>query len=116
MWIEIILIAILGAVLVKFSRSATWLGAFAASIPIALIIALLRYKFNLFSISYSGRKDPDVIILDDALIVNGHCNRLDGENLWMIKAALKRDRCAGNHLFLEHQGRKRIRRDQGAGT
>jgi len=90
LWIEIILIIILGAVLVKFSRSATWLGAFAASVPIAFLIAVLRYKFNLFSISPSGKKNAEVIITDDALIVNGHYNRLSGKNLWMKNVVVKK--------------------------
>jgi hypothetical protein len=89
MWIEIVLLILLGALLIKYSRDASWLGAFAASIPIAFLIAVLRFKFNLFSISFSGEKKPETIVTDNAIMVNGHYNRFKGQNIWLGNVVVK---------------------------
>lgn len=87
--IEVVLIALLGGMLIHYSRSESWIISFAFSIPLALLIGLLRYKFTLSSVSLSGKKMPEVIITADAVMVNGHYNRFYGDNLWLGKVDVK---------------------------
>jgi membrane protein implicated in regulation of membrane protease activity len=89
MWIEIILIAILGAVLLYLFRSSSWDIAFLFSIPVALLIGILRFRLNLSSIKQSSPGTAEAIITSDAVVVNGRYSRLTGENLWIENAAIK---------------------------
>ncbi len=90
MWIEIILIILLGAFIIKTSKNESWLVGFAISTPIAFIIAFLRFRMNLSSISLSGTKDAEVIITNEAVLVNGKYNRFVGYNLWLGNVAIKK--------------------------
>ncbi len=90
LWIEIIIISLFGAFLIKISKNERWLVGFAFSIPIAFIIGLLRYKLNLSSLLLAGQKEAEVIITSEAVIVNNHYNRLTGDNLWLGNALIKK--------------------------
>ncbi|TAL51794.1 MAG: hypothetical protein EPN92_00140 [Chitinophagaceae bacterium] len=87
--IEIILITVLAGFLLHYNRDVSWPLSFSISLFVALLIGWLRYRFTLKSVSFSGKKMPEVIITPDAVLVNGHFNRFYGNNLWLGKVDVK---------------------------
>lgn len=90
--IQSLLIVVLGTVVVLFSTNASLLGAAAASIFTGAVYGLLKYNFHVHSIHHKGPGNPVVLILPDALIINGHYNALKGENLWFENAVIKKEK------------------------
>jgi membrane protein implicated in regulation of membrane protease activity len=83
------LIVILGVGLLRISREAPWWAAILISGLIALVYYFISYRVALRSVRLDG-KTPEIVITRDALLVNGHYNRLNGENLWLEKVDLKK--------------------------
>lgn len=84
-----VLVGLLGTFILRLSRSAPWPAAIAVSTVVALLYGLISYYVALNAIQQKS-SPAQVVITKDAVLVNGHYNRLNGENLWLERVVLKR--------------------------
>jgi hypothetical protein len=97
-FVETVLIMVLGAITVRYLKGGDWYTALAISVSIAILYGILKYFISLSSINLHDNKMPEVIITNDAVIVNGQMNRFYGNNLWLVKVIVKE---TGNFNILE---------------
>jgi hypothetical protein len=83
-----VLIMVLGTFLLRTGRDASWGAAIGVSLVVAVLYNVISYSVSANAIKLKG-KDATVVITKDAVLVNGHYNRLNGENLWLEGVELK---------------------------
>jgi hypothetical protein len=86
--IEAIVLTIVIALGMHYWKEMEWEGAIIISIIFGLIYGFIKYLVNLASIRLDENKMPEVLITNEAVIVNGHMNRFYGNNLWLGKVTV----------------------------
>ncbi len=87
--ITMILVILFGTFILRLSREAPWFAAIGVSLIIAILYGAISYAVALNAIKLKSKK-ATVVITTDAVLVNGHYNRLNGENLWFEKVEMKK--------------------------
>ena len=85
---EAAIIIVLGTLAVRYLKGSNWYTALAISVFIGLLYGILKYIIALSSIKPYDNKMPEVIVTNEAVIVNGHLNRFYGNNLWLGKVTV----------------------------
>lgn len=86
--IVMILVLIFGTFLLRAGREAPWWAAVTVSVVIAVLYGVISYAVSLNALRQTT-KNAEVIITKDAVMINGHYNRLRGENLWFEGVEMK---------------------------
>ena len=86
--IEAIILIIIAALGMHYWKEVEWGTAVIVSIVFGIIYSVIKYLLNLASIHLDENKMPEVIISNEAVIVNGHMNRFYGNNVWLGKVTV----------------------------
>jgi hypothetical protein len=62
-----------------------WITALVFSLLVGILYSLIMYFIAVYSIQPDDNKMPEVIITNEALIVNGYMSRFSGNGLWLAK-------------------------------
>ena len=80
--IFLILISSLG---LHYLLNLDWITALVLSLFVGILYSLIMYFITVYSIQPDDNKMPEVIITNEALIVNGYMSRFSGNGLWLAK-------------------------------
>lgn len=78
-----LLVALIGAVFVKLQRDATWGMAFLVAVLLGSVYALILYFVGISSIRGAFRKQPEVRITKEAVLINGVLNIFSDRKKWV---------------------------------
>jgi uncharacterized membrane protein HdeD (DUF308 family) len=95
---DAIILMVLGILGVHFLKGADWTISIIIGFALGIIYGVIKYFLALSSIQQDDNKMPEVIITNEAVIVNGRMNRFYGNNLWLGKVAINE---AGSFNVLE---------------
>ena len=95
---EAIVLMVLTTLGIYYLARLEWTVAVAISFVFGVAYSLIKYLVNRYSIQVEENIMPEVIITNEAIIVNGHVNRFCGNNLWLGKITVND---AGNFHVLE---------------
>ena len=62
-----------------------WITAVVLGLLVGILYSLIMYFIAVYSIQPNDNKMPEVIITNEALIVNGYMSRFSGNGLWLAK-------------------------------
>src|SRR5688500_5723062 len=68
---------------IHYFKEVDWATSLVIAAVLGLVYSILKYYVTLFSINNEENKMPEVIITNEAVIINGHLNRFFGDNLWL---------------------------------
>ena len=86
--VEALSLVIMIALAIRYSTNIDWLLSFAISVMVGLAYCITKYYVNLFSINLEENKIPEVIVTNNAVIINGHSNQFLGNNLTLGKVSV----------------------------
>ena len=95
---EAVLLMVLTTVGIHYLAKAEWSVTVIVSFVVGVVYGLIKYLVIRYSTQVEENKMPEVIITNEAVIVNGHVNRFYGNNLWLGKVIVND---AGNFNVLE---------------
>ena len=85
---EVVLVIVLTTLGIHYLAKADWTVAVGISFVFGVVYILIKYLVNRYSIQVEENKMPEVIITNEAVIVNGYVNRFYGNNLWLGKVTV----------------------------
>lgn len=78
-----LLVALIGGVFVKLQRDASWGMAFLVAALLGTVYALILYFVGMSSLSGTFKKQPEVRITKDAILINGILNVFSDQKRWV---------------------------------
>ena len=85
---EVALVMVLTAFGIRYLAKTEWVVAVGISFVFGVVYSLIKYLVNRYSVQVEENKMPEIIITNEAVIVNGHVNRFYGNNLWLGKVTV----------------------------
>ena len=83
--IETAVLVVLATLAIHYLKNVEWLISFIIGVLFGIAYSIIKYYLNLSSLSMEENKTPEVIITNEAVIINGHLNRFYGNNIWLGK-------------------------------
>ena len=80
---EAALVMVLASVGIHYLTKAEWTAAIVISFVCGVVYIFIKYLVNRYSTQLEENKMPEVIITNEAVIVNGQVNRFYGTNVWL---------------------------------
>jgi MFS family permease len=87
--IEGLAIVLFGGALLHFTKNAGWPLALSISAVVGALYAVIKYNLAMSSIKAEKSKPQEVIIMAEAVLINGKLNRFYGDNLWLGGVEIK---------------------------
>ena len=83
-----VLVAVIGAVFVKLQRDASWGMAFLVAVLLGSVYALILYFVGMSAIRGVFRKQPEVRITKEAILINGVLNVFSDQKKWVYSISI----------------------------
>ena len=85
---EALSLVVMTTLAIHYFKNIDWLISFVISLIVGFAYSIAKYYVNRFSINLEENKIPEVIVTNNAVIINGHSNQFLGNNLTLGKVSV----------------------------